>query len=1193
MDFFSGFMMLEEKKDLVFPILAEYDFSSILAVVFSITSWRNNRGAQESCLALNSAIADIKEWGKSKIESADDFKVLFDKIFPFLKCSCYDDPVLPDFGEIRLNYCGKYYSVITGTGHTVPVFSALQFLEKISELTSMDSDTVKLLEYSDYTLNCLKDTNALVNDDILMTPQFELPTFEYFESVKRFIVEGKWRELGTAFLSRLSTDNNDIVHSHFFMFNGDYYPLFNPSLVIDFQTSILSKCSNADLHRIVNSALSDKLALVFDNIVTPRSHIIRNGVLLKREKVFLEKNKCIAYLDNKTLIIFLNCENIKGIDKIVNQLIVIYKDNELSIADCEDIDPHKGVKAYHIDKGTNLYIICYNDCISVEDSGFHFFERAQKRVYTAIDLMYMVMFASKIIQIAEFDLYDDNVESQVFSWGGMSDYFTLYLREKGVISKGACEYDIIYTEVDTAATYILSQYLKLSKVFPFHLSSTLFAVPECWNIISDDNSIYQLFRKPKELTGGALFKYSNGCTVFLSYNILSLLKGTNTTQVRLSLNLFRGIVERFFVEFHDELSTIVILENTLVQFVCQSVSNQNNDHYIFCQQPMISSNNITIDFEVNCDKIMADIAESKDRTVEQRIIKEIIYPIVSLSECSFSNLFEKMALMEKRKKTISSISIEIEHYFNPNTYEIKETETSDLSVRKQIAIICTESDVHPGVYARKKATSVVRKIQEKAVNQLEHMIQQIDREKLHSFLLSALATEQLSINLNKSGAVLSEDIDETEKNKSLNNTILLTEKSLTRKIALVYLLETNLFLQECRGKEDPEEDKLSELLSFAMWLVFLQNSSDLCYHTDSETKLVVLDDYRIEIELGSNYAQIQDNDYKRRVLEQPYDVMNGDTDQDFFKKVQDAFYEDTGVDFGLLISILNFLSKNDYSLNTKYEEIVPNVIRINATDAINDYFSCVIDNYSCEDVKKGFRFLTIDSNKLKTIDNKTYPILPIWEREKRDNCFVVKPLFCCNEDYIYSPILLEELKKRWISGFWQFYPPFEIGLERTCFSLSEWKKNQEQVFSSVVESLLKEAGCEYTKHDVDLRREDRKGNHPIINELGDYDVIGLSVVQKKVYLIECKVLQPIGSVFEHSNQQKRFFIEDKYDEKFQKRIDYFSSIMVSFFSSFGYSITEEYVIQPYMVVNKVFSSYYKPVSFPIVTYGELKKELLL
>lgn len=110
------------------------------------------------------------------------------------------------------------------------------------------------------------------------------------------------------------------------------------------------------------------------------------------------------------------------------------------------------------------------------------------------------------------------------------------------------------------------------------------------------------------------------------------------------------------------------------------------------------------------------------------------------------------------------------------------------------------------------------------------------------------------------------------------------------------------------------------------------------------------------------------------------------------------------------------------------------------------------------------------------------------------------------------------------------------------------------------------------------------------NTLGDYDVIGLNITQKKIFIIECKVLQPIGSVFEHSNQQKHFFTKEKYDEKFQKRIDYFSKVATSFFANHGYD-AEGFTIQPYMVVNKVFSSYYKHVQFPIVTFGELKMEL--
>lgn len=161
-----------------------------------------------------------------------------------------------------------------------------------------------------------------------------------------------------------------------------------------------------------------------------------------------------------------------------------------------------------------------------------------------------------------------------------------------------------------------------------------------------------------------------------------------------------------------------------------------------------------------------------------------------------------------------------------------------------------------------------------------------------------------------------------------------------------------------------------------------------------------------------------------------------------------------------------------------------------------------------KDVKSAYDFLTIVPGQLKTICDTTHPILPIWEREKRNHCFAVRPIYMSNNDYIYSPIIMEEVRKRWI------------------------------------------------------------------------------------FIIECKVLQPIGSVFEHSNQQKRFFTKEKFDEKFQKRIDYFSKVAMSFFANHGYD-TEGFTINPYMVVNKVFSSYYKHVQFPIVTFDELKREIQL
>ena len=207
MDVTQSFMNLENKKKSIIPILSELDFESSIAVVFSINSWRYNRGAQESCLALNSAIKEIQHWGKKAIITEDDYKDFFNQIYPILQITHADDPVTPDFGEIKLDYQGKYYSVITGTGHTSPVFSALQFLDEISKKTFMESYTEGLLRYSDYMLTQLMKENASINSDFSLTPLFEEPSFRYYEVVKNFIKSKEWLRLDERILNMLSFEN--------------------------------------------------------------------------------------------------------------------------------------------------------------------------------------------------------------------------------------------------------------------------------------------------------------------------------------------------------------------------------------------------------------------------------------------------------------------------------------------------------------------------------------------------------------------------------------------------------------------------------------------------------------------------------------------------------------------------------------------------------------------------------------------------------------------------------------------------------------------------------------------------------------------------------------------------------------------------------------------------------------------------
>lgn len=143
--------------------------------------------------------------------------------------------------------------------------------------------------------------------------------------------------------------------------------------------------------------------------------------------------------------------------------------------------------------------------------------------------------------------------------------------------------------------------------------------------------------------------------------------------------------------------------------------------------------------------------------------------------------------------------------------------------------------------------------------------------------------------------------------------------------------------------------------------LFIYRTALICVsNTDSDTKLIVEDDYRIDVELGENYSQTFEKESQRRIIAEPFNLRGDNTDRDFFEKVANAFYEDLGVHFKVLESVLHHLSDSSFSHdNVEFDEIAPNVIKAKATDVLNDYLSFVVENVPVEDVKSAYDFLTI------------------------------------------------------------------------------------------------------------------------------------------------------------------------------------------------------------------------------------------
>ena len=700
---FEEFPLLEEKKDKLLPIISQYEFFSFICASFAITSWRNNRGAQESCLAINAAIADNKVWGNKKITSYTELKVLFDLLYPILQITQRDDPVLTDFGEIKLNYHSHYYSIITGTGHTQPIFAVLQFLESLSKSVIMDDFTLELLEYSDNMLRHLQGKNAPIDIDTVITCKFECPSEEYFKSTKDFLCAKSWERMSNELLEMLSTNRNPILKSHFYLFENNFYPLFNPSLVIDYFTDILSDCTEDVISIIVKETLFNKIYKIY-NDKDFNGLFIENCLLVRQNKPLTNGCTCFVAQEDDNIIIFIESDDKNS--SIISEIFSAFDNNELCIVDLDVILTSSNFKGYGIKNSANLHIICYEEHIGVDKPIIKLVSREERITYSAIDLMFMIMFSNSLKQILEFDNNNEDDASGVISLGGASDHYAVFIEEKGVISKGAIEYSNLFIHTDSAAAYIYNLYLNVYNLYPFHLQSNYLCDPECWIFTQIERKNCKLAKKPHQLIVGDMFMLNDNYTIFLSFDFKGILQGDNLQQIKYYFETCRTIVKLFFSEYEKDFLNVSYLKNKHLQLCCHSLTNQvTNSNYILHKSFFEIDEQIIVDFEVNGYKLLTDISNASNRQIEYNMILELLNPIFQKSETEFSTIIKNINDGKYKKKNVNTTIMRIEYFLNTNLYKIRETETSQLLIEKKIAKICAAANVTPGTYTSKDATA--------------------------------------------------------------------------------------------------------------------------------------------------------------------------------------------------------------------------------------------------------------------------------------------------------------------------------------------------------------------------------------------------------------------------------------------------------------------------------------------------------
>lgn len=1191
----KNFPNIENNLNKINEVMNNYLYYDLLIAIYCINLCVNNRSILESQMLLNLGLKTCEKTGTVPIKTYKDFKIFFSKIKPYIGVTCYDDPILEDFGQVKFKYNDAVYNVVIGTGYNSS-YAQLYFLESLANKTNSNDNVTKVLKYNSNNIDYFKNSNISDGKKII---RLTIPSNKLFQSVKKYFLNLNFEILNE--INNIIKPKEEIIEKeHFILYENKYFPLYNTSILVDLFDKLYSDLEYEEKNQIADAGIF--------NLLSNMTQIDqgKNPFVYFPIKNFNDKDKKISYTflgltSKENSIIAINKNYFKTQEELLSELDVIRSlasKSELKLIETRKRS-EEGFHGITITNKSTIKIILYDNYINLAEPKIILGEEAKKNILecTALDMIYMLLFMESLDELEEFIDYNEQDDyEQIIGFDGDSSRFIIWKSLDHMIAKGAIKYGMINVDINTSDGYVLDYFEDVIADFPWNCSNDyLFSNPFSWNIEKETNEIYRYSSKINPTFFGYVKYLNNNQLCFFAQNLL-FWNSDNIEQYKETTSLIEDITLRKLKTCSKYLDLFALVSNKslfilympmdYVKDVGLDLKQKRNFVYSDCYEDEYS---INIRYTVDYKKLYSSISNVKDRRVENQYIEELFLPLELYYPKEFLEFKSFLDNTNYEKKEVEVIQIPLDYIYN-NSFRKFRVDTKDfLNAKKDIAKICLKNGISSGEYYGKDANDIVRKMQKELIKKFESEVYKYNRLDLHIKLLEMYSNCCHEINVHEKRYRAINDVTEEVLEDVRNRIMDQRETSKRNARTLLYLIETNLFLERQEEKKINEEE-IQRLLAFSHWLINLNDSADICYFTELEAHINVDHEYVVD-NISDNIGINEDEYIKRVYSKNGYTILNDSEDNANMKNIKETFDKETGLNLIGIFDVCDYLQMGflDYS----YEKMESNVYKISKSSLIENVNNIISlsdgEKYSIEQIEKNLLFLTIAPQKLKTCKGKTDYFIPFNERENRDNRFEIKPILVDGEGIIFSPSIIKNTHNLWLNGILNFMLPYEIGLPNTTKAILRWKKKYENQMVYDIKEIFESAGITFVKVNVDLYKIDRKENYS--RDIGDYDVIAIDDVKKNIWIIESKVLNRVGSFYEMFNQQKNFFKEKKYDEKFQRRIDYMNDNYKRVLKSYGFCDITGFKVIPYMIFNKVLVSRYKKVDFPIISIMELEEEI--
>ena len=316
------------------------------------------------------------------------------------------------------------------------------------------------------------------------------------------------------------------------------------------------------------------------------------------------------------------------------------------------------------------------------------------------------------------------------------------------------------------------------------------------------------------------------------------------------------------------------------------------------------------------------------------------------------------------------------------------------------------------------------------------------------------------------------------------------------------------------------------------WVINVYTSIEVVYYSvNKNLKLIIEENKLFNIEM-INEKNIED--WENYIINLIYsnidigDVLSGDEKKFFFEELDRAFLKKLQFSFSKLIEKLYLL--------TNYDKSQEKVIKLAKKELIN----AIKQEDSEEETLNIIQELILESKYLGSIlegeNLKDKGFISYDEINKRPYRLQVKPLIKLNDIYYFS----REICKRTINVFLRHISngklPYRSKYREIQDVMDRYaKKIQNNIVDKAFE-ILKENGYETIYKEVDLRKLDKNGNHPLLEKLGDYDLLVFDIKNNIILNIECKYISQDFCAKDLKNTMEKLFGKNENDKSYIRQV---------------------------------------------------------